>query len=248
MKKNKKELQEEILILKKKLEQQREMSKIIFHDLRSPFNSILGLLELLSESFDKNSNKDNETYAKAIYLSAKKYYLFLEECLEFYNANSKSISYNPERINIFYLMDSSSSIFKDRVTQKEIQFTMHPMLYSDIMVDKNMILSVFRNLISNAIKFTPKGGKINFSCHLLKKDQITFEIKDSGMGMTNELLSKLFKIGERVSRNDTENKAGCGLGLLIAKEFIEIHKGGIRVESTVGEGSTFFVSLPYHEF
>jgi signal transduction histidine kinase len=133
----------------------------------------------------------------------------------------------------------------ESVRNKEIKITFN--IQDDIKVyaDKNIFQTIIRNLISNAVKFTPRDGKIDVFAKAFADKSVEISIKDTGIGMSNDIIENLFKIGLQTNRRGTENEPSTGLGLLLCKEFVEKHNGKIRVESEEGKGSTFYFSPPY---
>ena len=110
--------------------------------------------------------------------------------------------------------------------------------------DENMFESVIRNLVSNSVKFTPKGGRITVSANSVSENLLEISITDSGIGMSQKMISDLFRLDKNISRKGTDGELSTGLGLIICKDFIEKHGGKMRIESEVGKGSTFRFTLP----
>jgi PAS domain S-box-containing protein len=216
---------------------------IIAHDLKSPFNSIMGFSEILAEQIQEKDYAGIEEYAKIIQDSSKRAMNLLMNILEWSRIQTGRISFNPENIDLNQLVDEIIDLLNDSALQKQI--TIHKILSADIRVfgDHEMLGTIFRNLISNAIKFTYPAGKITVSM-VESIDNYNFSVKDNGVGIEPEHLAKLFGIGEKITTHGTENEKGTGLGLILCKEFIEKHGGKIWVKSEVTKGSTFSFSLP----
>ncbi|PKL82674.1 MAG: hypothetical protein CVV24_08915 [Ignavibacteriae bacterium HGW-Ignavibacteriae-3] len=132
----------------------------------------------------------------------------------------------------------------DRGNKKGIEILSEIPKTQTVTADESMLNSIIRNLLSNAIKFTSKGGKVIFKSRETENNMIEISVSDNGIGMSRELVSKLFKLEEKVGRPGTEGEASTGLGLLLCKEFVEKHKGKIWAKSVLGEGSTFYFTVP----
>ncbi len=215
---------------------------IIAHDLISPFNVILGLSETL-----KNDGRDLDIdsilkYVDIINSSAHNTYRLLENLLDWARMQQGRIPFDPKAIFINGLIESEIENLKNFADQKRI--SLHNDTKEDIIIhaDEKMLSTVFRNLISNAIKFTPKEGKVNIEAHL-KSDKVVISVSDTGLGMQEETLENLFKSGSVVTTRGTGNEKGSGLGLLLCKEFVEKHGGTISVKSEPGQGTRFVFTL-----
>lgn len=216
---------------------------IISHDLKSPFNTILGFSELLLEQVKNQDFSEIELYSELVHKSALKAFDLLVNLIEWARSQSGRIQFNPETFNVVETINDLSALFNETAGQKGIQIYSNLPLTLEIFADKHMINTVMRNLISNAIKFTPQDGIIYINCQK-KEKEILFSIKDTGVGIPQESISKLFRIDEHYTTEGTNQEAGTGLGLILCKEFIEKHQGQIWVESTTGKGTTFFFTIP----
>lgn len=216
---------------------------IIGHDLKSPFNTILGFSDLLQEQVKEKDYSQVELYSNLIYKSAHKAFDLLVNLMEWAQTQTGRISFKPETFDIVNSVMEMKSLFQETASQKEIQIVTDLPPYLEIFADKAMINTVLRNLVSNAIKFTPLKGAVKIVSKL-KDDQIVFMVKDNGVGIPPDRIEKLFRIDENYSTKGTNQETGTGLGLIICKEFIEKHQGKIWVESKEGEGSTFCFSIP----
>jgi signal transduction histidine kinase/ligand-binding sensor domain-containing protein len=216
---------------------------IIAHDLKNPFNAIIGFSEMLKDEIASGELNKSGEYAGMIYDSATKTYRLLENLLEWANSQRGKISFNPMTINLSEIFREDFRILNEMARRKDIELINHFADDLTIVADKNMIKTLLRNLISNAIKFTYKNGKVEVWAASGNK-QLEISISDSGIGMTKETISKLFRIDSNLSTNGTENEKGTGLGLILCKEFVEKHRGKIWVESVPGKGSIFRVTLP----
>lgn len=241
--------QQTITIEKQKKELERanatkdKFFSIIAHDLKNPFASLIGASDLLVENSEELSREQIQTFSGIINKSARQAHRLLENLLTWSRMQTGSIAWKPKEIDLWDLVNEVVILHTGSAENKEIEIkaSIHEDLR--IMADPNMINTVVRNLVSNAIKFTPRGGKINVSSYFNEK-YIEIWVSDSGIGIDSEDQKKLFRIDEQVTNNGTENETGTGLGLLLCKEFVERHKGKIWVESSLGKGSVFKFSLP----
>ena len=184
-----------------------------------------------------------ENYAGMINKSAVQTLRLLENLLEWANSQRGKIVFNPVIINLRELFNEEFSMLNEMAMEKSIELKSS---FSDnltISADKNMIKTILRNLISNAIKFTNKNGKVEVKADSMN-DRVEISVSDNGIGMKDETIAKLFKLDANISTYGTENEKGTGLGLFLCKEFVEKHGGKIWVESESGKGSTFKFILP----
>ena len=221
---------------------------IISHDLRSPFNSLLGLSKILNDNFDEFGVSEQKEFIGHINQTVNNTYKLLENLLLWSRSQSGVIEFNPEKENLNSLSNQTIELLSQLAFDKSI--TLKNEISKKILVnaDKNMLLTILRNLVSNAIKFTPKGGKVIVKAKPIignnKHNFVEISVKDSGVGISHEKKAKLFIIAENVSTKGTENESGTGLGLILCKEFTEKHNGKIWVESEVGKGSLFNFTIP----
>lgn len=216
---------------------------IIAHDLKSPFSSITGLSEMLKNEARHLDISTIEQYAGIINYTSNNTYLLLENLLEWALVQQSRIEFRPGPIVVNQIVKDIFELMAEKVANKKIATSNLIPEKLIITGDENMIKTIFRNLISNALKFTPANGVITVSAEL-SDYQIEFSVKDSGMGISRENIEKLFNIGTTYTQRGTENEKGTGLGLLLCKEFVEKHGGKIRVESKLGSGSEFKFTLP----
>jgi len=221
---------------------------IISHDLRSPFNSILGLTKLLDARFDIWDDAKKKNYIKRLKNEAGMTYKLLDNLLDWARIQTRSVCYHPQKYLLQELVKDEINLLEELAANKNIKvnrLACQEELF--IHADKNMITTVFRNLFSNAVKFTPENGCINISCQKLflqdQKRYVQVAIKDSGVGIPTEQLQKLFQLEELVSTKGTAGEIGTGLGLILCKEFIDKHGGRLDIKSQEGLSSTFTVSL-----
>lgn len=220
-----------------------KLFSIIAHDLRGPIGTSADLLEVLMESFDNFSNDEQLKMLEILKNSAKSTYNLLETLLNWAIIQTGNLVFKPELFNLTKCLSGTVDSILPTALSKNITIIYEP--GDDIFsyADPNMIQTVFRNLIGNAIKYTFRGGTINVSVNDLgQKTEIT--ISDNGVGMDEETKMNLFSQNKSSSKFGTENEKGTGLGLVLCKEFIEKHGGNIRVESEKGKGSSFIFIIP----
>jgi len=225
--------------------QKDKFFSIIAHDLKSPFNSILGFSEMLKDEARDLDIDSIVQYASIINSSALHTFELLENLLDWARMKQGRIPFEPQKFLLNSLVNTEFEGLRNNADQKNIQLIngIHESLI--VTADENMISTVLRNLISNAIKFTPKGGQVKVEVEVeVENSQVIISVSDTGIGMKPETIEKLFKIETSFTTRGTENEKGTGLGLLLCKEFIEKHEGKIWVESEEGKGSTFSFSLP----
>jgi len=217
---------------------------IIAHDLINHFNGIIGMSELLV-----NYGDDIEDFPKmieAINHEAVDAFKLLENLLQWARSQTNRISFNPIQLNLNNLVEKIFKLLDNMAASKKITLTSTIADNFTVLGDNDMLHTILRNLVSNAIKFTNKNGMVSIRAEKQQHQNI-ISISDSGVGMSEKILKKLFKINEKISSKGTENEAGTGLGLLLCKEFVEKHHGKILVESQIGNGSTFSIYLPVNE-
>ena len=216
---------------------------IIAHDLKNPFGAILSLSDLLYQNFDVYDNQKKKDLIHIISEGAKNTYDLLENLLTWSRSQKGDINFSPEKLLFNKLIYDNIKLLSDMALKKKISVFFEPEEEIEIYADFNMLNFVIRNLLTNALKFTPQQGEIRFSVENKKKKTV-FCIEDTGIGMNTEQLNALFKVGQTYSGKGTENETGTGLGLILCKDFIDFHKGKIRVQSELGKGSTVCVELP----
>lgn len=216
---------------------------IIAHDLKNPFNTLIGYSDVLKSDFREYGQDEIYQHLNTIYNTSVNGYNLLENLLKWSQSQTNKIRFEPKKVNFYDMVNSciqdseNQSKFKDIELINEVPKSYH------IIADKNLLKTVIRNLINNAIKFTEHNGMIVISS--TKKDNlIEFSIKDTGVGMKEEEIENLFKIDKIVSKPGTDRERGSGLGLILCKEFVEIHGGKIWAESALGSGSEFKFTIP----
>jgi PAS domain S-box-containing protein len=247
-KKAEQELKEKEAKLEKSNKTKDKFFSIIAHDLKAPFNTLLGFSNLLYENFDDYSKEEQKEFLNIIRNGINSSYKLLENLLVWSRSQRGAIKFKPEKINLHLLTNEIQKLLNQSILKKSILFENKIAGKFYVYADKDMLSTIIRNLLSNAIKFTPKGGNITLVSRLKKtiksQEYVEISVKDSGVGISEQMQSKLFDIGEAISTRGTENEKGTGLGLILCKEFVEKHNGEIWVESKVGKGTTFYFSIP----
>ena len=216
---------------------------IIAHDLKNPFNDLMGFTQLLALNIDKYDKNKITQFIKIIHQSSKLAYNLLENLLDWSSSQTGTLKFNPEKILINDLVTENIDLLESTAKNKNIKI--YPELSSEIFVvaDKNMVRTIIRNLISNSIKYTNQGGFIKIK-NSYKKDLCEISVSDNGIGISKENIDRIFKIDESHSTPGTEKETGTGLGLLLCKEFVTKNHGELRVKSEPNKGSTFSFTLP----
>lgn len=215
---------------------------IIATDLKNPFYSILGLSEMMIKDYDTTSTEDLKKYLEALNKSTTNTFKLLENLLDWARTQKGNMPFNPELISIPQLLNAKLETLNQYAKEKQISINYHfpEKLYAK--VDSNMISSIFRNLISNAINFSNRNSEINIYAKLIG-NEIEFTVKDNGIGIPENQVKKLFRID--VSPTKTQNnESGTGLGLILCKEFVERHNGRIWAECEEGMGCEFKFIIP----
>lgn len=216
---------------------------IIAHDLKNPFNSILGLTNVLIDEYQKFDKNEIEHTLNTIKRSSEKAFELLENLLLWANSQTGQIIFNPQEFNLQTSLEEIIALLEVQAARKKIRIVIGCAADCLAFGDKQMVQTILRNLISNAIKFTPHGGEVVVSA-TRSDDHYEITVKDNGVGIAERDIPKLFKIESKYSTSGTAKEKGTGLGLILCKEFIEKHGGKIWVESEHGKGSRFIFTLP----
>jgi signal transduction histidine kinase len=216
---------------------------IVAHDLKNPFTSLLGSTELLFENIERMDLASIKRLAQILNDSAKSGYAILLNLLDWSRSQTGLIKFNPVMINLKNVIDDHISDFHLYSSNKSI--TIISEIEEDFFIhaDENMINTIMRNLISNAVKFTHRYGQIIISA-TVKPSEIVISVKDSGIGLSPESLDKIFRIDSKHTQPGTDKEQGTGLGLKLCKEFVEQQGGEIWVKSIENKGSIFSFSIP----
>lgn len=217
---------------------------IISHDLRSPLTSIIGFAEVMVEDLETLSKEELKEFTNSIYKSSKNLQNLLENLLQWSRIQTGRIEFNPINFELMHLINDVIALYHVNAARKKITLqNIYDKSYK-VNADKFMIDTVLRNLVSNAIKFTPQGGVIKIKVEEAEENLIV-SVVDDGIGIKTEIIEKLFRIDSHVTTKGTDKEKGTGLGLILCKEFIEKHSGTIWVESEIEKGSEFKFTLPY---
>ena len=237
------QIKENEIKLKELIATKDKFFNIIAHDLKNPFTSLLGSSELLYENIDHLNTKNIHDLALLLNDSAKSGYAILQNLLDWSRSQTGLLKINSERINLRELINDNLSTLQLTAANKEIKMT--NLVNQDIIVfaDKNMINTILRNILGNALKFTYKSGEVIVRT-ALTSDEVIVSVKDDGIGILKEKIDTLFRIEVKNSMPGTENEQGTGLGLKLSKEFAEKLGGRIWVNSSENEGSEFSFSIP----
>jgi PAS domain S-box-containing protein len=217
---------------------------VLAHDLRSPFNSILGFTQMLDDDLPTMEFDQIKRIASVLRNSAFSAYILLENLLEWSRMKRGITNFNPEAFKLRSKIEESLQSVKELATKKWIEVSINVPEDLQVLADQNMLGSIIRNLTTNAIKFTPKYGTVLLSARIDDDQNIEISVKDTGIGMNQNILNRLFSNDERTNRKGTDGESSSGLGLIICKEFVEKHGGRIWAKSEVGKGSTFYFMLP----
>ncbi|KDN55183.1 sensor histidine kinase [Flavobacterium seoulense] len=231
------------LKIKKLLKDRNQFFSIIAHDLRGPLGGSVGLSEILAENFDEYSNEEIKEISQMLHQSSKNSYKLLENLLDWSQVQTGMIEFSPRKIGLNALIKENVEFNKNAALNKNITLLFESAEFIEVQADKNMIDTIVRNLLTNAIKFTKKDGEV--TVRMEKQTQrAVVSITDTGVGISDEIKAKLFKINGKVTQRGTEDEIGTGLGLLLCSEFVKKHDGEIWAESELGKGSTFKFTLP----
>ena len=216
---------------------------IIAHDLRNPFNTILGFSNILWNEATKLENEAITQYAGIIRSSATQAHRLAENLLEWAKIQNGQMPFQPRGFLLNTVIQSELSAVSTSALQKMITMSCRVEDSIGVFADENMVAAVVRNLISNALKFTGANGEVEITA-TERNNMAEVSVSDTGIGMTNAEMMKLFRIESVSTTVGTQNEKGSGLGLLLCHEFITKNGGTIRVESEAGKGSTFIFTLP----
>jgi PAS domain S-box-containing protein len=215
---------------------------IIAHDLKSPFHGLLGLTRMVVEEYDSMSETEVRSYLQIIKESTESTYKLIENLLEWSRLESGKMKYNPALQNMFMIVEDTRILLNQNARMKNINLRNKLGHQSFVWGDDTMLQSLVQNLISNAIKFTPAGGSIEVTENRFD-DYIEFIVSDTGVGIKEKDIEKIFRIDMSFTTKGTEQEKGTGLGLALCKEIVNIHRGEIKVQSKIGEGTKIIFRL-----
>lgn len=215
---------------------------IIAHDLKNPISSFKGVTEMLHDNYDVFDEGEKKEMLREVKDNSKNVFELLENLLQWSRSQTGTINFNPTDTDIKMLIDANISLLQLNASKKDIELVNKVIRSVTVNIDANMIMTVIRNLVSNAVKFTDAGGSITLSAEENGKN-LVLKISDTGVGINPEQVEKLFRIDSARSTPGTQNEKGTGLGLIICKEFTELNGGELKVESEKGIGTTFSIVL-----
>lgn len=236
--------------VKKKNEELKEANEtkdvlfsIISHDLRSPFQGLLGISGYLVDEFDSLDKNEIKELIETLHEALKNQYKFLDDLLNWSRLQSGKLSINKSKFSLYELVEKIKSLFQTNLESKKISLFNNISTDCIINADEDLINLLIRNLISNAIKFTNENGKIEIKSKLAN-NKIQIEISDNGIGIKSENIDKIFKIDNHFTTRGTNNEKGNGFGLALCKEIVTKHGGEIWLQSEYGKGTKFFFTIP----
>ncbi|MFW5892466.1 MAG: hybrid sensor histidine kinase/response regulator [Bacteroidota bacterium] len=217
---------------------------IISHDLKNPFSVLFTLQKMIKKELRNLENQRLNELSSQMEVALDGTFRLLENLLKWSQSQTGHIKYNPRELFLDAFIDKIFHVLKPSALQKKITLTSKIDSELVMFTDQNLLDTIIRNLVSNAIKYTPEGGEVTLTSW--KQDQQTFiEVKDNGVGMSSNIINKLFKIDSNLASNPgTAGERGTGLGLILCQEFISKMGGNITVDSTEGKGTNFLITLP----
>jgi len=241
-----KKLNKEVVTQKEKLEEANEtkdkMFSVIAHDLRSPFSSLIGFLDVLTSEFEEMEDEEKKEMLEMLSNQSIKTYGLLENLLQWSMMQRGMIKLHLSEYDLYNIARVQFVELSARAKSKQIELINKVPEGLKIYIDETVCKTILRNLVNNSIKFTKSGGTINIEAYD-EPDCVTIKVIDNGVGMSKEVSSNLFKSNIPVSTRGTDNESGSGLGLRIVRDFVELLKAEIKVETRQGEGTAFSVSF-----
>lgn len=216
---------------------------IIAHDLKSPFNGFLGLTEIMANELQSMSQPEIQKIADLMTNSAANLYRLLENLLEWSRMQRGLTTFEPSSFLLLPMISESLVFAREAAHKKTISINTDIPDDLSVYADENMVKTIIRNLVSNAIKFTCKGGSVSVTANILANDNVTISVRDTGIGMSQDVINNLFRLDCKTGKSGTEGETSTGLGLIICKDFIGKHGGKLEVESDPGKGSVFYFNL-----
>lgn len=217
---------------------------IIAHDLRSPFNGFLGLTEIMAEGLERMTLDEIQSIAVAMRNSAANLYRLLGNLLEWSRMQRGLTTFNPKSFILMPKISECMFFALEAVNKKEISITFDVPENLEVFADSEMLGGIMRNLVTNAMKFTHRGGSILVSAKPVSGNLVEISVKDSGIGMSQNMVDNLFRLDVNTNRKGTEGETSTGLGLMICRDFVEKNGGKLWAESEERKGSTFRFTLP----
>ena len=229
--------------LQQVLESKNKLFHILSHDLRSPFNGILAFSQALADEAETLSREEIQDFSQTVLNSAEQFMHLIDNLLQCTRFELGSLEYQPNTVTIDSVVGNVLTLLKGNAAQKKVNLVYETNPATEVFADSTMLHSIFQNLISNAIKFTPSNGRVTV-CAADQGSMIQVSVIDSGVGVPPEKLAHLFELMAGRSTDGTAGEKGTGLGLLLCKDLVEKHGGQLWVDSVVGQGTSFHLTLP----
>ena len=237
----------EIEVQKQKLEEinatKNKFFRIIAHDLRNPISTLVNSTAFLLTDIETLSFEKTKKFMGELNRLALSTYGLLENLLDWSSNEMGDIQNKPKMVSLVLIVNQNIELVQNRISEKNITLSVEVPNNIELFVDENMLNTVLRNLISNAVKFTKPGGNISISA-LISDGRYIIQVKDDGIGIPEQNITKLFSIDKSIVTPGTQNEKGAGLGLILCKEFVEKMGGTISVHSKQGFGTTFSIEFP----
>ncbi len=229
--------------LQQALESKNKLFHLLSHDLRSPFTGILACSRVLVEEGETLTKDEMQDCSQTVLTSAEQFIHLIDNLLQSTRFELGVLEYQPANIAIDTVMANVQVLFKGNTTQKMVDLVYEPHPDAEVFADSTMLHSIFQNLISNAVKFTPAEGSVTVQV-VDQGEMIQISVIDTGVGVPAEMVAGLFELKARRSTDGTSGEKGTGLGLLLCKDLVEKHGGRLSVDSVVGQGTSFHFTLP----
>ncbi len=220
---------------------------IVAHDIRSPLNSLLSFAELVSRHIDQLSKEEIKKYALNLHEMVSNTLRMAENLITWARVQMRQNIFKPEMLELTTVAREVCQFFLPMTNQKQVILEMELSTRLPVFADKEQMTFIIRNLMNNALKFTPRCGRIEIRSGVIDHEHLFLKIKDTGVGMNEETIQKLFKAGAIRSTPGTEGEKGTGLGMMLSQEFIKLNQGRLEVESSVGKGSCLCIVLPIYQ-
>jgi len=217
---------------------------IIAHDLKGSMGGFMGATEILADQVDGMSLNEIQDFLSGIKYSATNLYRLLENLLHWARVQQKTIPFNKSENLLLRVVTESIEHVAEAARNKNITIQINIPEDLRVVADKNLLQTIVRNLVSNAVKFTPRGGLVSIEGKNSGQQFAEVSVCDNGIGMSPEMLANLFKLDARNGREGTDGEPSTGLGLLLCKEFVEQNGGKLIVESNINQGSKFIFTVP----
>lgn len=247
IKKQHEEIESQALELEKTNATKDRLFSIIAHDLKNPFHSIIGFTEILQQQYEDIDIEKQKEYLDMIHASTQSAYNLLENLLDWARTQTRKVNFKPSQLQLRSLTDEVISLLGLQASYKKIGLVNEIDEKTSAYADANMVNTVIRNIVGNAIKYTGEEGSVRISA-VQDKNNVQIRITDNGIGINEEKRAALFDLEKMSSKRGTSGETGTGLGLIVCYEFMKLNHGNIAVESEPGKGSTFVLTLPRQKY